>query len=213
MKIATGGLRRALELGSNTGFAATKHCNSANLSWAWRVTAQGAEWLLPRRTSREIREMNIGDIHLTAAALADAIAENVQGAAGRRECDDYFVPFGKRAEALDAEDKPELADAFRFLSLVTSFRLKPDNEHEPLVSWFTNGAGVLSIDHLTDEQLAVVAQVVSAATDAELRARLADLVWIRKRDYNLAQVAVAAYTESAEVDSGKSARQSCPGAI
>jgi hypothetical protein len=143
--------------------------------------------------------MNVHDIHLTEPALAEAIAENVHGNAGHRHCDDYIVPFGKRAEALVTENKPELADAFRFLGAVTSLHLKPDDQYKPFVPFLvTPAASSPGIDDLTDEQVAVVAQVAGMVDDPELRARLADLVWIREKDYRLAQVAVVAYTNSAK---------------
>ena len=141
--------------------------------------------------------MNIGDIHLTESVLLDAIAENIHGSSGCLECDDYCVPIGKRADALAAEGNAELADAFRFLNFVTWFRLNPDDQNRPFEPQFTCGTGGVSTDDLTDEQLAVVARVAPTTPDPELRARLADVVWVYKRDYLLAQAAVSAYTESA----------------
>ena len=143
--------------------------------------------------------MNIGDIRLTESALAEAIAEDIHVAAGDPRCEGYVIPFGKRAEALVAENKPELGEAFRFLCAVTALRLNPDDRHKPFVPVLvTPAAASPGIDSVTDEQLAAVAQVASTVLDPELRARLSDLVWIRKRDYRLAQAAVVAYIESAK---------------
>lgn len=141
--------------------------------------------------------MKIADIHLTDSALLEAIAENIQSSSGKLECEDYFVPFGKRAESLANEGKSELADAFRFLNFATWFRLNPDDQNRPFEPLFSSGIGGACIDDLTGEQLAVAARVAPTISDPELRARLADLAWVYKRDYELAQVAVSAYTESA----------------
>ena len=40
-------------------------------------------------------------------------------------------------------------------------------------------------------------EVVAEATDPELRARIADVIWCRKRDHRMAKLAVRSYLESA----------------
>jgi hypothetical protein len=71
------------------------------------------------------------------------------------------------------------------------------DEAEPLKaagSWL----GKLGLDELSDAQIAVLAEWLPEVQDPELAARLADLLWIRKkpRDHNHGRQAAEAYVRS-----------------
>lgn len=51
-------------------------------------------------------------------------------------------------------------------------------------------------DDLTDENLIELAPTLDAVADPEYRARIGDILWLRRRDARAARVAVAAYLES-----------------
>jgi hypothetical protein len=55
------------------------------------------------------------------------------------------------------------------------------------------------VDDFDDAQLNLLSQVVADVKDAELRARIADVLWLRKRDYRMAELAVSSYLESAKI--------------
>lgn len=84
------------------------------------------------------------------------------------------------------------------LGFVTSLRLDVDDNSQPfkLSTWF----GDLGPDALTKEQLEVLAAWLPEVTDPELRARIADLLWmtLRSRDHLHGRAAISAYADSAE---------------
>jgi hypothetical protein len=147
----------------------------------------------------EQEPVGVEELPLSEDALREALRERVEANAQHPRCDDYFVPFGKRAETLESEGNVELAAAFRFLGIVTSQQLKPDNRNQPFQSlWAMQAARPPIVDEITDAQIEAVALVVADASDPELRARLADVAWIRNRDHRLARVAISAYLEAGD---------------
>ena len=141
--------------------------------------------------------MSIGEIPLSKSALMEAILEGVPASTQQHRCDEYFVPFGKRAEVLEADGRMPLAAAFRFLGVISSLRLRSDVSQQPFEPLFAmRGARSAVLDEISDEQIAVVDECASDVSDPELRARLADIVWIRKRNHQLARTAVSAYLDS-----------------
>ena len=53
------------------------------------------------------------------------------------------------------------------------------------------------IDNLTDEELNFLSEIATEISDPELQARVADILWVKKKDYRMAQLAVDAYLQSA----------------
>lgn len=54
-------------------------------------------------------------------------------------------------------------------------------------------------DDFTDNQLDVLGEIVTDIPDPELKSRIADVLWIRKRDYKVAQLAMESYLDAATV--------------
>ncbi len=141
--------------------------------------------------------MSVSDINVSTVVLRKAIGEGVHTGVEHPTCESFFVPFGKRGEDLEDEGNVELGSAFRLLGTIASLRLNPDNADRPFEAFLAQETSRTPIlDDLTDSQLQIVSEVAAEIVDAELRARLADVVWIRRRDYQLAQLAVSAYTAS-----------------
>lgn len=67
----------------------------------------------------------------------------------------------------------------------------------PLATW--GNSRTMVVDDLTDEQLTVLAEVAtqSQIADPEMFARIADILWITKRNHRMAMAAVEAYIASA----------------
>src|SRR5690606_29615110 len=51
---------------------------------------------------------------------------------------------------------------------------------------------------LTEKDLAALAGIVGEIADPEMRARVADVLWVTKRDHKAAKVAIGAFLESAQ---------------
>jgi hypothetical protein len=114
--------------------------------------------------------------------------QDVINSSERKDCLTYDDAFWKKAqEAKEAGNVREQA-VFEILAAVTSAAIKPESTEEFFAEVFQN---------LTDEHLDFLAEIASEISDPELQARVADILWVRRRDYRMAQLAVNAYLKSA----------------
>jgi hypothetical protein len=114
--------------------------------------------------------------------------QDVINSSERKECLAYILAFWKKAqEAKEAGNVREQA-VFEILAAVTGAAIKPESNEEFFAEIFQN---------LTDEHLDFLAEIASDISDPELQARVADILWVRRRDYQMAQLAVTAYLQSA----------------
>lgn len=114
--------------------------------------------------------------------------QDVVNSSERKECLAYDMAFWKKAqEAKEAENVREQA-VFEILAVVTGAAIKPESTEEFFAEVFQN---------LTDEHLDFLAEIAPEISDPELQARVADILWVRRRDYRMAQLAVTAYLQSA----------------
>ncbi len=109
----------------------------------------------------------------------------------RKECLAYSSGFWKKVqEAKEAGNDKEQA-VFEILAAVTSVPIYPESHEEFFSEHFQN---------LTDEHLDFLAEIARDISDPELQARVADILWVRRRGqggYQMAQLAVTAYLQSA----------------
>lgn len=114
--------------------------------------------------------------------------QDVVNSSERKECLAYDNAFWKKAqEAKEAGNVREQA-VFEILAAVSSAAIKPESTEEFFADVFQN---------LTDEHLDFLAEIAPEIPDPELQARAADILWVRRRDYRMAQLAVTAYLQSA----------------
>jgi hypothetical protein len=117
-----------------------------------------------------------------------------------KECWSYCQVFGKAAaECRDAGD--DLGErVYSFLNVVTSFHSTPDSRNSPYQPMWQKSDGIRSLnpDDLTEEDLDALHATVHEIEDPEFRARVADVLWIRRKDFKAAKIAVPAFLESAE---------------
>jgi len=114
--------------------------------------------------------------------------QDVINSSERKECLAYILAFWKKAqEAKEAGNVREQA-VFEILAAVTGAAIKPESNEEFFAKIFQN---------LTDEHLDFLAEIASDISDPELQARVADILWVKRRDYRMAQLAVTAYLQSA----------------
>lgn len=120
--------------------------------------------------------------------------------AERKDCSDYSRLFLAEAHEAEKNGDQGLYSAYRFLSDVTSPMLHPDNSHEPFgpVFVFDNKRSVIP-DDFSEEQITLIRSFLPYVDDDELRARIADFVWLRKRDHRAAEMAIDSYLRSASV--------------
>jgi hypothetical protein len=116
----------------------------------------------------------------------------------KKTCQSYSTRFFSAAkEAAEAGDE-EAREAFAVLGSITSMALKADSREEPFTPLvvFNTGRSAILEDFSADD-LEVLREVVGEVSDPELKARIADVVWCKKRDHLMAQLAVTSYLESA----------------
>ncbi len=135
---------------------------------------------------------------VTSADFERCQWEQALAGAARATCFDYFELLGrKRTEAAAAGDAAAVA-VFRLLCKLTFSHLRPHSATEPFQDPGQIGGEVLApITHLSEAELGILSQLAPNIADPEMRARVADVVWVQKRDIKCAQLAVDAYLESA----------------
>ena len=111
----------------------------------------------------------------------------------------YSSGFTTRAkEAAEAGDRKR-QDVYTILVAATEARLATGREGPPFVSWPEwGGQRTLIPDDIPDMHLDVLRKLAPTIADPELRARIADILWVRRRDHQMAALAVDAYLEVAQ---------------
>ncbi|MEH2337831.1 DUF4209 domain-containing protein [Nostoc sp.] len=105
-----------------------------------------------------------------------------------KECLAYNRVFWNKAqEAKEVGNIREQA-VFETLAFVTGAAIKPESTEEFFAEVFQN---------LTDEHLNFLTEIAPEVSEPELQARIADILWVKKRNYRMAQLAVTAYLQSA----------------
>ena len=100
----------------------------------------------------------------------------------------------------DAGDETGAA-LFRLFACLTSPYLDFANLKDPLkpLSEWDGGRSPIP-DDFSDEQLIFIAEIAQDVLDPNMRARIADVLWLRKRDHSFACLAHQSYLESVDLD-------------
>ncbi len=115
-----------------------------------------------------------------------------------RACWKYSGAFFTKAREAEESGDTTGREVFGLLGAVTSLLLQPDSREQPFIPMLvTPQQRSASVDDFTDAHLDFFAALAPDAADPEIRARLADVLWVRRRDFRIAGLAVEAYLESA----------------
>lgn len=144
--------------------------------------------------------MPLKNIPLTKNDFEEVLLEDVIKNCGKKECHNFAQLFFNKAEEAREAGKEKSEEAFSLLGNITSMRLKPDSPTAPFIPMFamTNSRTAI-MDDFYDEHLNVLDEIVSDISDPEIRARIADVLWIKKRDHSMAKLAIKSYLESATI--------------
>ena len=116
------------------------------------------------------------------------------------ECYSYSSLFFKKAQEAEAADNVNVAEVFTLLGSVTSMRLKSDSLTEPFVPTIIMTDSRSSIiDDFSSEHLNVLGEIVPGISNPEIRARIADILWVKNRDFRMAILAITSYLESSTI--------------
>lgn len=114
--------------------------------------------------------------------------QDVVNSSERKNCLNYDNAFWKKAQEAKETGNVREQAVFEVLAAVTSTAIKPESTEESFADVFQN---------LTDEHLGFLAEIAAEISDPELQARVADILWVKRRDYQMAKLAVTAYLQSA----------------
>jgi hypothetical protein len=144
--------------------------------------------------------MALLDIVLSIENFSQVEWETIIEQCHPKECRLYSSCFFNAAKAAQNEAKV-VQDVYEFLGHVTSPMLKSESNHEPFTPVIVSADGVRSTipKDFSDLQLNLLTELASTVNNPELRARIADILWERKRDFRMAQLAVHSYLESAQL--------------
>jgi hypothetical protein len=136
---------------------------------------------------------------MTADDLTASGWESVVEQAEKKDCFFYSHLFYAKAGEAEGIGEQCRADALKLLGDITSMALKSDKTTEPFRPQITTPKGRSAIpSDFSDEDLAALAALIPEIKDAELKGRIADLLWIRKRDHTMAETAIDCYLVSAK---------------
>jgi hypothetical protein len=124
--------------------------------------------------------------------------EEVVASCDEKECGTYSDAFFAKAKEAEAAGDVTAHQVFTLLGAVTSLFMKLDSRAEPfapLMIFPTFRSA--SVDDFIDSHVDLFRELAPTVSDAELRARLADVVWVRKRDVQMAKLAIDSYLRSA----------------
>jgi len=118
----------------------------------------------------------------------------------KKDCDSYFLPFFTKADEAKAAGEAKTEEIFALLGYATSMMLKPNSPTEPFtpLSVLYNSRSAI-IDDFSEDHLKFFGEIVLDISDPELRARIADILWVKKRDFRAAELAITAYLDSATI--------------
>jgi hypothetical protein len=121
--------------------------------------------------------------------------------APRKECHLYTERFFAKAREASEQGDSAGEAVYILLGAVASLWPDFDSDASPYNAGYIPAAGgcTISLDDLDADHAEVLGDIASAITDAEYRARVADVVWIAKRDYRAAILAADAFIASGDL--------------
>jgi len=118
----------------------------------------------------------------------------------QKECDVYSRLFFEEARKAEEARNTKAQEVFALLGGIASLMFTLDNRESPFGPVIVlHDRRSFIVDDLTDEQLNALVEIAPEVKDPEMQARIADVIWIRTRDYRLAGLAVEAYLKSATI--------------
>ena len=117
--------------------------------------------------------------------------EEPLGEARSLSCKYFLTPYSKKAQSLAEAGDPRGERLFRFLAVICSFSDRYDDLATPYHPFRVDPDGSRSAipDELTEPDLDVIEALVAKAADPALRSRLADLLWVCRKDHTAARAA------------------------
>ncbi|MCF7812452.1 DUF4209 domain-containing protein [Candidatus Gracilibacteria bacterium] len=134
--------------------------------------------------------------NLTISNLIKDIQEEYKA---EKLCSNYFSYLGNKYK--DLENSEDL----KLLRNITSYHMTPEDTWKPFdPQMIFRGRRSAIPDDLTEEEIEKLEKCYTEVQDQELKARIADTLWLKKRNVKYAHDAVNFYIESAKIVREKS---------
>ncbi len=144
--------------------------------------------------------MSLKNIPLTKEDFEELQLDELINKCDRKECDRYFPLFFDKAHEAEAAGEAKTEEVFTLLGYATSMMLKTSSLTEPFTPLFVmHDSRSAIIDDFSEDHLKFFGEIVFDILDPELRARIADILWVKKRDFHAAELAITAYLDSATI--------------
>lgn len=109
-----------------------------------------------------------------------------------------YSDFSKVARKSLDDGNPKQAKIYWLLSDACSMMLSSDNRNDPFkpLAVLADGRSAIA-DDFSEEEISFLAEIIPEVTDIRLKARLADLAWVKatKKDLNHALIAIDSYRQ------------------
>jgi hypothetical protein len=126
--------------------------------------------------------------------------QSVIGGSENKEYHAYSGYFAAKAREAEIAGEIETQKVFALLRDVCSLMLQAEEPEEPFgIAIQIQGRRSASLDDFSEENLNVLREIAPEVLDPEMRARIADILWVKKRDFLMGRLAVDAYLEAASV--------------
>jgi len=110
-----------------------------------------------------------------------------------------FSTYFNKLQTNDADNlEDQQKDILKMLSAVCSFCLQSRQQYPfiPMMQW--EGKRSMIPDDLTDGELDILKELTNEVLPPVLMARFCDVLWVRKKDFKMAEKAISAYLDCAE---------------
>lgn len=116
-----------------------------------------------------------------------------------KTCCSYSRIFYQEADEAGKQRDQKEETLYLLLGNITSIELDIQDPYQPFKpKVILHNSRSAIIDDIEDEYLDTFKEVIPDIIDPEMKARVADVLWIRKRDYQMGQIAAKAYGDSFE---------------
>lgn len=122
----------------------------------------------------------------------EAISDSVE-----KECHYYFSRFYKASDKAKNNKNITHSEILKLLGMICSFHLDLENYESPFEpALILRESRSPSIEDLTENDYEALLMIVELVKDSELKSRIADILWVGKRQHLQAKNAVFSYIES-----------------
>lgn len=120
-------------------------------------------------------------------------------AAEERDCNNYRPVFYTKATEARTTGDERAANLFNLLGHLASMFIDADDLADPLKPMWQSGGQRGAIPSDFDPALGYLTDILPHIDDPELKSRVADVLWLRKRDFKAAREGAVAYLASARL--------------